>query len=60
MERGDAPADAPVVLALLRDFQRLSRLPLEFGLRAGNGRRLYAAASFLSSSVAIALINCGS
>jgi len=40
--------------------QRLSRLPLEFGLRAGNGRRLYAAASFLSRSVAIALINCGS
>jgi hypothetical protein len=40
--------------------ERLSRLPLEFGLRAGNGRRLYAAASFLSRSVAIALINCGS
>ena len=39
---------------------KLSRLPLEFGLRPGNRRQLYAAASFLSSSVAIALINCGS
>lgn len=39
---------------------RLSRLPWEFGLRPGNRRQLYAAASFLSSSVAIALINCGS
>ena len=41
-------------------LKRLSRLPWEFGLRPGNGRPLYAAASFLSSSVAIALINCGS
>ncbi len=41
-------------------WERLSRLPLEFGLRPGNRERLYAAASFLSSSVAIALINCGS
>lgn len=44
----------------LESPRKMSRLPLEFGLRPGNRRRLYAAASFLSSSVTIALINCGS
>lgn len=48
----------PILLTKLRG--RLSRLPLEFGLRPGNRRQLYAAASCLSRSVAIALINCGS
>ncbi|GEM_PF-1256966 len=40
--------------------QKLSRLSLEFDLRPGNRGRLYAAASCLSRSVAIALISCGS
>jgi hypothetical protein len=39
--------------------EKLPRLPSEFGLRSGNRRRLYAAASCLSSSAAIALTNCG-
>jgi hypothetical protein len=44
---------------LCRAEMKLSLLSLEFRLRPGNRERLYAAASCLSSSVAIALINCG-